>query len=453
MSLHAHDAHHGGRDAGHALTDTALPAPRNPLDLGIDIFLVVASLLDPEDLVAASQVCRAWRETLSISAAPWRVSCVRAQADEWDRVEAVRTALEADGEMLDPAAVAQREVRRWRELALIHARTERCWTTGPLNKTVMELDFAYEFYVDSKTGVIFTYWQGRYLLLDRKSLEPLQYLPFQEWGNLHFVNGCHTFTVNEVTQAGRLSRVSHSTLSLGPLSSLKTISPPQFARHRLVPSSTAEGAIFVEGAIFGSHIHLYTPAFVKLFEIQYPQNAPGALPEPLDAPEDSAGTDTSEPQPSVTDSTTAGNTSGPSDAAGPAVEGIIARTAFATESPKNPMTLGPDVFLLIASTLDPTDLITASQVCAAWRAAHLSNSLPWRHSCLAVDADEADRIEAIPEWTGEGVGAEVHKWRELCFMHAESIRLGVLAGLRRGSTGSPSPLHSAIGFPWTRRTV
>lgn len=82
--------------------------------------------------------------------------------------------------------------------------------------------------------------------------------------------------------------------------------------------------------------------------------------------------------------------------------------------PADPMALGQDNFLHVASMIDLTTLISASQVCRAWRAALFSTSNPWRRACIDAGADEGDRVEAVAETIVNGVMEQVHKWRELC---------------------------------------
>lgn len=57
--------------------------PGAAANLAPDVLLLIWDLLDPESLVSANQVCRAWRATLSTSAIPWRNACTRAHIDEW----------------------------------------------------------------------------------------------------------------------------------------------------------------------------------------------------------------------------------------------------------------------------------------------------------------------------------------------------------------------------------
>lgn len=67
----------------------AASSPTSAVELDTDVLLLIGGLLSPTDLVAANQVCRAWRSALGRSAAPWRTACIGTAADEEDRFDAV----------------------------------------------------------------------------------------------------------------------------------------------------------------------------------------------------------------------------------------------------------------------------------------------------------------------------------------------------------------------------
>ncbi|WOO81639.1 uncharacterized protein LOC62_03G005162 [Vanrija pseudolonga] len=117
---------------------------RTAADLGPDVLLVIGGLLDPEALVSANQVCRAWRTTLSTSSIPWREACTRAHIDEW-----------ASG--LGPRE--RGNVVPWTPLTLVlrHVRTERAWALGEARISSRVLDFTVErwdqLHIDARTGL------------------------------------------------------------------------------------------------------------------------------------------------------------------------------------------------------------------------------------------------------------------------------------------------------------
>ncbi|WOO81634.1 SET domain-containing protein 5 [Vanrija pseudolonga] len=141
----------------------------NPHDrFGDDLLLQIVGNQDPRDLIAASQVSKAWRHLLvdAKSGTAWRKSCQEANADEGDHCAAVQSSFGPD---------APDHFQFWRRLAFQDARLARAWETGPTGKAIYH-NIMSAIEDDSTSGVLLAYddmdesFAG---LVDRTTLAPI----------------------------------------------------------------------------------------------------------------------------------------------------------------------------------------------------------------------------------------------------------------------------------------
>ncbi|WOO81636.1 uncharacterized protein LOC62_03G005159 [Vanrija pseudolonga] len=143
---------------------TSTLSSTDPLTLGEDVFVLIATRFNTVDLVSASQVSVDWRTELLNTPTLWRRACLASGADEDDvRVTAPTCEEAVPG------------LHRWHQIALAHARTECNWTAGRFATTKHTLKFDHplqNFSCDSRAGVIAVNADGNNdsLLLDRRSL-------------------------------------------------------------------------------------------------------------------------------------------------------------------------------------------------------------------------------------------------------------------------------------------